>query len=62
MKSILFLVASAALAIVTAAPATAQGASGTMPELEGATWYNTPPLTTADLEDRAILLEVFRTW
>ncbi|MFT4710032.1 MAG: opacity protein-like surface antigen [Bacteroidia bacterium] len=62
MKSILLLVASAALAIVTAAPASAQSASGTMPELEGATWYNTPPLTTADLEDRAILFEVFRTW
>ena len=62
MKPILFLLATAAFAAVTAGPVTAQEASGTMPEFTGATWYNTPPLTTEDLEDRAILVEVFRTW
>jgi hypothetical protein len=62
MKSFLLLVATAALAVVTTAPASAQTASGTMPELTGATWFNTPPLTNEDLGDRAILFEVFRTW
>lgn len=62
MKSILLLLATAALAVSATAPASAQAASGTMPEFSGATWFNTPPLTTEDLEDRAVLFEVFRTW
>lgn len=62
MKTSLLLAATAALAVLTAEPAHAQDSLGTMPELTGATWFNTPPLTNEDLEDRAILLEVFRTW
>ncbi len=62
MKPIPFLVATAVLAVATALPASAQKASDTMPEFADATWFNTPPLTTADVEDHAILVEVFRTW
>lgn len=62
MNPLHILLAGAALALGLAAPAPAQEASGTMPDFTGATWYNTPPLTTADLEDHAVLVEVFRTW
>jgi hypothetical protein len=62
MKLFQTLLSAATLAVATALPATAQSASGTMPEFTGATWFNTPPLTTADVEDHAVLVEVFRTW
>lgn len=32
------------------------------PELEAVKWYNTPPLALAQLQDKAVLVEVFRTW
>jgi len=35
---------------------------GTMPEFEALKWYNTPPLSIEDLKDKAVLIEVFRTW
>jgi hypothetical protein len=60
MKTIPLLVASAALAFAAAPSAHAQG--GTMPDFSGATWLNTPPLSTQDMEGRAVLVEVFRTW
>lgn len=57
-----FLFAASALVVLSASSATAQPVQGTMPELTDATWFNTPPLTNEDLQDRAILFEVFRTW
>ena len=35
---------------------------GTMPEFEALKWYNTPPLSREDLKEKAVLIEVFRTW
>jgi len=32
------------------------------PELDAVKWYNTPPLALEQLEGKAILIEVFRTW
>jgi hypothetical protein len=36
--------------------------SGSMPEFEALKWYNTPPLSLEDLKEKAVLIEVFRTW
>jgi hypothetical protein len=33
-----------------------------MPEFEALKWYNTPPLSLEDLKEKAVLIEVFRTW
>jgi len=35
---------------------------GTMPELKALKWYNTPPLSIEDFKQKAVLIEVFRTW
>jgi hypothetical protein len=35
---------------------------GSMPEFEALKWYNTPPLSLEDLKEKAVLIEVFRTW
>ncbi|MFK5955107.1 MAG: hypothetical protein QM477_01540 [Planctomycetota bacterium] len=61
MNAITHLLAGAALTLVVSSPATAQ-VSGTMPSFEGATWYNTPALSMEDMEGRAVMVEVFRTW
>jgi len=61
MNAITHLLVGAALTLVVSSPAAAQ-ASGTMPSFEGATWYNTPALSMEDLEGRAVMVEVFRTW
>jgi hypothetical protein len=61
MKSIPLFLASATMALAATDAAYAQE-SGTMPEFTEATWLNTPPLSTQDMEGRAILVEVFRTW
>jgi hypothetical protein len=37
-------------------------AGGPLPELNALKWYNTAPLTLADLKGKAVLLQVFRTW
>ncbi|MCB9898865.1 MAG: hypothetical protein H6825_12745 [Planctomycetes bacterium] len=55
-----------ALALVVVAylapPATAQRIGLPPPELEAVKWYNAPALQLADLRERAVLVEVFRTW
>jgi hypothetical protein len=61
MKTIPFFFASAALTLAAASPTTAQE-PGAMPDFEGATWFNTPALSMADMEGRAVMVEVFRTW
>jgi hypothetical protein len=61
MKTLSTLIASAGLALAMAGPAEAQ-TSATMPEFKNATWFNTPALTLEDLEDHAVMVEVFRTW
>jgi len=32
------------------------------PELDPVKWYNTPPLALEQLQGKAVLVEVFRTW
>ena len=34
----------------------------TPPELEAVKWYNTPPLALEQMQGKAVLVEVFRTW
>ena len=60
MKNLPLLVSSGVLALAATAPSAAQ--SGTMPDFAGATWLNSPPLSAEDMEGRAVLVEVFRTW
>ncbi|MFT5284611.1 MAG: hypothetical protein ACI8TQ_000768 [Planctomycetota bacterium] len=33
-----------------------------LPEIKAVKWYNSMPLSNEDLEGKALLLEVFRTW
>ncbi|KAA3614442.1 MAG: hypothetical protein DWQ01_01705 [Planctomycetota bacterium] len=56
------LVLSATLALAAAAPVTAQQKWGPLPELDAVKWYNSPPLSLADFQEKAVLIEVFRTW
>jgi len=44
------------------APAPAPQLGGAMPEFDAAKWYNTVPLQVSDLQHKAVLIEVFRTW
>lgn len=60
MNTLPLLFSSGVLALAAAAPTAAQ--SGTMPDFSGATWLNSPPLSVEDMEGRAVLVEVFRTW
>ena len=50
------------LSFTAAALAQAQNLGQPMPALEAVKWYNTPPLAMEQLQDKAILVEVFRTW
>ena len=50
------------IAATCAAAASAQNTGEPMPSLEAKRWYNTPALTPADLEGKAVLIDVFRTW
>ena len=59
-RTLLTLLVLAALAATVAplGPAT----SSDLPALDAAKWYNAPPLTLEDLEGKAVMIEVFRTW
>lgn len=53
----------ALLVVAVSAPATMAQKVGQMPpELKAVKWYNSPALTLEDLRERAVLIEVFRTW
>jgi hypothetical protein len=54
------LLVSGVLAAV-AASASAQ-VGETPPALDAVKWYNTPPLALEQLQGKAVLIEVFRTW
>lgn len=57
------LAAVALLATFGPAPALAASGEGTAPpELKAIKWYNSPALSLEDLRERAVLIEVFRTW
>jgi hypothetical protein len=59
MRSILLTFGLALAAI--ASPARAQ-VGQKPPELEAVKWYNTPALTWDQLQGKAVMIEVFRTW
>lgn len=61
MKTIPYFLASSALALAFTSPTAAQE-PGTMPDFAGATWFNTPALSIEDMQGRAVMVEVFRTW
>lgn len=56
----------ALLPIVLAACAIASPGSAQVgerpPALDPVKWYNTPPLALEQLQGKAVLIEVFRTW
>jgi hypothetical protein len=57
------LVPLALFAVAALAPtSTAQRTGMAPPELEAVKWYNSPALSLEDLRERAVLIEVFRTW
>lgn len=51
-----------AVAAMALAPALSAQVGSKPPELDAVKWYNTPPLALAQLQDKAVLVEVFRTW
>ena len=59
MRSLLVSLGLAAL--VLAAPARAE-VGQKPPELVAKKWYHSPPLALGDLQGKAVLIEVFRTW
>jgi hypothetical protein len=61
MKRVLCSLALLAVA-VSAPPAMAQKVGSVPPELKAVKWYNSPALSLEDLRERAVLIEVFRTW
>ena len=59
MRRLLPALGLAALALV--APARAE-VGKPPPELDAVKWYNSPPLVLGDLQGKAVMIEVFRTW
>jgi len=55
------LVMAAAATVALAWSASAQ-VGETPPKLDAVKWYNTPPLALEQLQGKAVLVEVFRTW
>ncbi len=65
MKAFAGIAAAVALAAsVMTSPVYANDSAvgSTPPEIEAVRWYNTMPLTFEQLQGRAVLVEVFRTW
>jgi len=56
------LLSLALVATVAATAASAQSIGQRPPEIKAVKWYNTPPLALEQLQGKAILVEVFRTW
>ena len=54
------LVSMAALALAASAASAQVGEKP--PEFDAAKWYNTPPLLLENLQGKAVMIEVFRTW
>lgn len=63
MRSLTLLpLAAAALLAPLLLPDSAPKVGAPMPEFDALKWYNAVPLLAADLQDKAVLIEVFRTW
>lgn len=58
-----FPVAAAALLALPLISGTGPANLGAqLPEFEAIKWYNTPPLSIEDMGNKAVFIEVFRTW
>jgi hypothetical protein len=55
------LVSLGLAAVVLAAPARAE-VGEKPPELKAEKWYHSPPISFGDLQGKAVMIEVFRTW
>lgn len=63
MKSLTLLpLAAAAFAAPLLLPDLAPPLGASLPEFDALKWYNSVPLQAADLQNKAVLIEVFRTW
>jgi len=51
-----------ALVAACASTASAQNLGEPMPAFDAVRWYNTPALSAEDLNGKAVLIDVFRTW
>ena len=63
MRTRLLLPLMAAVAVAPAFPR-ASGESGLgskLPEFDAVQWFNTVPISASDLQDKTVLIEVFRT-
>lgn len=56
------LLTTAVLAVAATTVHTQANLGRPMPAIEAVKWYNTPPLAMEQLQGKAILVEVFRTW
>lgn len=56
------LAAAAIAAPLLSSGGPASPAGGSLPEFDAIKWYNTVPISAADLKDKALMIEVFRTW
>lgn len=56
------LLTTAVLALAATTAHAQKNLGEPMPVLEAVKWYNTPPLAMEQLQGKAILVEVFRTW
>lgn len=61
-RTLLPLAAAAMAAPLISGALATPSLGGQMPELDAAKWYNTVPISAADLKDKTVLIEVFRTW
>jgi hypothetical protein len=50
------------LALAAVAPPARAEVGQKPPELAAVKWYNSPPLTWEQLQGKAVMVEVFRTW
>ena len=62
MRPLVTLALLAATLLATPAAAAPPSEGFVPPELKAVKWYNAPDLSLEDLRERAVLLEVFRTW
>ena len=62
MKRTLPVTAAAVLALPLLSGTGPARIGGEMPEFQAVKWYNTPPLSVEDLREKAVFVEVFRTW
>lgn len=62
MNKMLPLAATALLALPLVSGGSPATRADQLPDFEAVKWYNTPPLAASDLQNKAVLVEVFRTW